>query len=132
MTRRTWLTIAAAAPLLPAQSEGAARKAAEKWLALIDQGNYKDAYKQGSRHGQDHATFEEWEPQVRAMRDGVGEMQQRNFTSAKATKSMAGAPDGDYMVLEFASAFAKKAKASESVMMSREGGTWKGCGYFIN
>ena len=131
MTRRTWLTFSAAAPLLLAQGDDAARKAAEKWLALIDEAKYKDAYKQGSRHGRAQATVEEWEPQIRAMREAAGAMQQRNFTSAKATKSMAGAPDGDYAVLEFSTACAKKTKAVETVMMSREGGTWKGCGYAI-
>ena len=132
MTRRTWLTFSAAAPLLLAQGDDAARKAAERWLALIDQAKYKDAYKQGSQHGRAQATVEEWEPQIRAMREAAGAMQQRNFTSAKATKSMAGAPDGDYAVLEFSTAFANKAKAVETVMMSREGGTWKGCGYAIH
>jgi len=131
MTRRTCFALAAAAPLLVAQAEDAARKAAEKWLAFIDQAKYKDAYKQSSQHGRAQATVEEWEPQIRAMREAAGDMQQRNFTSAKATKSMAGAPDGDYMVLEYSTAFAKKAKAVETLMLSREGGNWKAAGYFI-
>jgi hypothetical protein len=131
MTRRSWITLSAAAPLLLAQSEEAARKAAEKWLDLIDQAKYKDAYKQGSQHVRAQATIEEWEPQIRAMREAAGDKRQRNFTSAKPTKTMAGAPDGEYMVLEFAAAFSKKAKAAETVMMSREGGAWKGAGYFI-
>lgn len=131
ITRRCWITLTTAAPLLLAQSEDAARNAAEKWLALIDQGKYKDAYKQGSQHVRAQATVEEWEPQIRAMREAAGEKQQRTFTSAKATRSMAGAPDGEYMVLEFAAAFARKAKAAETVMMSREGDAWKNAGYFI-
>ena len=114
-----------------AQTEDAARKAAEKWLALVDQGQYKDAYKQSSRHGRAQASVEEWEPQIRAMRDAAGEMQQRNFTSAKAAKSMAGAPDGEYIVLEYATAFAKKANGVETLMMSREGGNWKAAAYSI-
>ncbi len=132
MTRRSCFTLAAAAPFAFAQSEDAARKAAEKWLALIDQGKYKDAYKQSSQHMRAQATVDEWEPQISAMREGAGAMQSRNFTSAKATKSMAGAPDGDYMVLEYGSAFAKKTKAVETVMVSREGGAWKAAGYYIH
>ncbi len=121
----------AASPLLLAQPEAAARAAAEKWLALLDQGKYRDAYKQASQHSRAQATAEEWESQIRAMRDAAGALGSRNFSSAKATKSMAGAPDGEYMVLEFSTAFANKAKAVETVMMSREGGNWKAAGYFI-
>ena len=133
MTRRTCLVLAAAAaaPFVSAQSEDAARKAAEKWLGLIDQGKYKDAYKQSSQYMRAQATAEEWEPQIRAMREGAGDMQSRNFSSAKVTKQMAGAPDGDYMVLEYNTALTKKGKAVETVMMSSEGGGWKTAGYFI-
>ena len=131
ITRRNCFTLTAAAPLLLAQSDDAVRKAAEKWLALIDQAKYKDAYKQGSQHVRARATVDEWEPQIRAIRESAGEMRQRTYTSGKPAKSMDSAPDGEYMVVEFAAAFAKKEKAVEIVMMSREGGTWKVAGYFI-
>lgn len=132
MTRKSFFALTAAAPFAFAQSEGAARSAAEKWLALIDQGKFKDAYRQSSQHMRAPVTVDEWEPQMRAMRDAAGEMQSRNFTSAKATKQMAGAPAGEYMLLEYGTAFAKKAKAAETVMMSREGGTWKAAAYYIH
>ena len=130
-TRRVWLGFAAAAPLVFAQGDDAVRKAADKWLALVDAAKYKDAYKQASQHTRAQASAEEWEPQIRAMREAAGAMKERDFTNAKPTKSMAGAPDGEYMLLEFSTAFANKAKAVETLMMSREGGTWKAAGYFI-
>lgn len=131
-TRRAWLGFAAAtAPLLLGQGEDAARKDAEKWLGLIDQAKYKDAYKASSQHVRAQVTAEEWEQQIRMMRDAAGTLQMRTFASAKPTRTMAGAPDGDYMVLEYNTAFAKKAKAVETVMLSREGNAWKAAGYFI-
>lgn len=120
----------AATPILLAQGEDAVRAAAEKWLALIDQGKYKDAYRQSSQHVRARATAEEWEPQLRAMREPAGALKSRTFSSAKAAKGMAGAPDGEYVVIQFAAAFEKKATATETVMMSREG-AWKAAGYFI-
>ncbi len=130
-TRRVWLGIAAGFPLLCADGEEAARKAGETWLSLLDQGKYRDAWNQASEHGRVEVTAEEWEGQIRAMREAAGQMQNRKFSIARATRTMAGAPDGEYMVLEYSTAFAKKAKAVETLMMSREGGNWKAAGYHI-
>lgn len=129
-TRRAWIGIAAATLAL-AQADDAARKAADKWLALLDQGKYKDAYKQASQHSRAQATSDEWEAQIRSMRDAAGAMQKRDFTTSKSTRTMAGAPDGEYLLLEFSTAFAKKTQAVETLMLSKEGGAWKAAGYFI-
>jgi hypothetical protein len=122
MTRRTALLLGFA-PLLLAQAPEAARKAADKWLALLDAGNYKEAYKQSARQIRDNATADEWSAQMHSVRDAAGAVGQRTLSSAK--------PAGDNMVFEFATAFANKPKAVETLMMSREGGSWKAGGYFI-
>jgi 2-oxo-4-hydroxy-4-carboxy--5-ureidoimidazoline (OHCU) decarboxylase len=48
-----------------------------------------------------------------AMREAAGSLKSRNFTSAKSSKTHPGAPDGDYMILEYSTAFDKKPKAAE-------------------
>jgi len=131
MTRRACFAFALSLPVLTAQDD-AARLAAEKWLTLLDQARYKDAYKQSSQHSRAQASAAEWEAQIKAMRDAAGAKQSRQFSSAKPAKSMAGAPDGDYMLLEFATAFANKPKAVETLMLSLESGAWKAAGYFIH
>jgi hypothetical protein len=130
MTRRSCVSLLLTLPALTAQQD-AARLAAEKWLTLLDQARFKDAYKQSSQHSRAQATSPEWEAQIKAMRDAAGEWKSRKFSSAKPAKSLAGAPDGDYMLLEFSSVFANKPSAVESLMLSRESGTWKPAGYFI-
>ena len=130
MTRRSCLALAAA-PLLLAQTEDAARKAAEKWLALLDEAKYPDARKQASKHSRPQISADEWHAQLKDMREAAGSLKSRNFTSAKASKTHPGAPDGDYMILEYATAFDKKSKAAEVVVLSREGG-WKIAGYSIH
>lgn len=122
MTRRTALLVAAA-PLVSAQAPDAARKAADKWLALLDAGNYKEAYKQSARQIRENATDQEWSAQMHAVRDAAGAAGQRALTSAK--------PAGENVVFEFSTAFANKPKAVETLMMSREGGSWKAGGYFL-
>lgn len=130
ITRRSCLALAAT-PLLLAQNEDAARKAADKWLALLDEGKYPDAWKQASKHSRPQISNDEWHAQLKSMREAAGALKSRNFTSAKASKTHPGAPDGDYMILEYASSFDKKSKATEIVVLSREGG-WKIAGYSIH
>lgn len=130
ITRRCCFVLAAA-PLLVAQNEDAARKAAEKWLALLDDGKYPDAWKQASKHSRPQISAEEWHGQLKALREGAGKLQSRQYTSTKASKTHPGAPDGDYMILEYSTAFEKKPKAVEIVVLSREGG-WKVAGYSIH
>ncbi|MFN0101934.1 MAG: DUF4019 domain-containing protein [Bryobacteraceae bacterium] len=131
ITRRVWLAFAATAPLLAADGEDDARKAADKWLAMLDQGKYKDAWKQASQHHRPQITSDEWAGQVRSMREASGVLRERKFTSAKPSKTHAGAPDGDHMILEYSTAFEKKSKAVELLVMSREAGGWKAAGYSI-
>jgi hypothetical protein len=116
---------------LLAQGEDAARKAAEKWLALLDAAKYPEAWKQASKHHRPQISQDEWHSQLRAMREAAGALQSRAATSAKASKTHPGAPDGDYMIFEYATAFDKKPKAVEVIVMSREGG-WKVAGYSIH
>lgn len=65
------------------------------------------------------------------MREAAGALKSRSFTSAKPSKTHPGAPDGDYMILQYTTAFDKKPKAAEVVVLSREGG-WKIAGYSIH
>jgi hypothetical protein len=47
------------------------------------------------------------------------------------SKSLPGAPDGDYEVVQFQTSFANKAIATETVVLSHEASGWKVDGYFI-
>jgi hypothetical protein len=52
--------------------------------------------------------------------------------SATATHSLPGAPDGDYVVIKFASSFENKASAVETVTpMKDTDGKWHVSGYYI-
>jgi uncharacterized membrane protein len=119
-------------PSLFADADAAARAAADKWLALLDRGKYRDAWKQASRHHRPQVTADEWEAQIRAMREASGALRERTFTSSRISRTLPGAPDGDYTTLEYATAFEKKSKAVEHVVLSREGNNWKAAGYSIS
>jgi hypothetical protein len=59
-------------------------------------------------------------------------MVSRKFKSAQYTKSVPGAPDGEYVVLQFDTSFANKKEAVETVTpMLDPDGKWKVSGYYI-
>ncbi|HEY5894810.1 MAG TPA: DUF4019 domain-containing protein, partial [Chthoniobacterales bacterium] len=56
----------------------------------------------------------------------------RKLKSAKYTKTLPGAPDGEYVILQFNTTFANKKEAVETVTpMLAQDGKWKVSGYFI-
>ena len=141
MTRRTFLGIiclvlfSAACPavLRAAESpEAAAQKSAEAWLAQIDEGHYGESWIAAASFFQSALTQAQWEQSLTAVRQPLGALVSRKLKSATYAKTLPGAPDGEYVVLQFETSFANKKEAIETVTPMREkDGTWKVSGYFI-
>jgi hypothetical protein len=56
----------------------------------------------------------------------------RKVKSATFTRTLPGAPDGEYVVIQFESQFENKAAAIETVTpMHDKDGVWRVSGYFI-
>ena len=69
---------------------------------------------------------------VGSVRKPLGELVSRKLKSATFAKSLPGAPDGEYVVLQFDASFENKKEAIETVTPVREkDGKWKVSGYFI-
>ena len=69
---------------------------------------------------------------VRAVRDPLGKVTTRKLKSATYTKSLPGAPDGEYVVIQYESSFEHKQSAVETVTpMLDKDGKWRVSGYFI-
>ena len=112
--------------------EKAAQAAAEAWLALVDAGKYDASWDEAAklfRGAVDKAT---WQRQVGGVRGPIGALVSRKLSSATYTKSAPGAPDGEYVILQFATSFGNKQSAVETVtpMMDADG-KWRVSGYFI-
>jgi len=97
----------------------------------VDNGKYRDSWKEASKPFRTQVTAEEWERQVRAVRESIGSLASRKLASSKAAKTLPGAPDGDYVVMMFEAKFTKKESAIETVVVSLESGHWRVAGYFI-
>ena len=63
----------------------------------------------------------------------LGALIERTMLSTQFMKNIPGAPDGDYVVLEFRATFANKTDSRETVTLEHEAdGAWRVIGYFIH
>ncbi|HSX93925.1 MAG TPA: DUF4019 domain-containing protein [Hydrogenophaga sp.] len=136
MLRRTLLLgaagLACATASRAADATTEARQAAERWLALVDAGDYAASWQQAGALFKGAMDAERWTRSVNAVRGPLGALRQRKDKSAEAQQTLPGLPDGQYVVLAYDSAFANKAAAVETVTLVKEpDGAWRVIGYFI-
>lgn len=112
--------------------EVAAQAAAEKWLALVDAGKYGESWQASAESFQKAIPQSTWEQTLSSIRGAIGALVSRKLKSATYSKSLAGAPDGDYVVLQFETEYANKKAAVETVTpMLGKDGVWRVSGYYI-
>lgn len=104
---------------------------AQAWLALIDSGKYADSWTQAASAFRGQVDQNTWVTQVKSARDQFGAVASRKDFNVNLTKSLPGAPDGDYAITRFQTDFANKKQAVETVVMALENGQWRVAGYFI-
>jgi Protein of unknown function (DUF4019) len=109
-----------------------AKIAASAWLALVDAGNYSGSWEQAAELFRSAVTEPSWESAVRAARTPLGALKSRELVSSTFTHQLPGAPDGEYVVLKYASKFAGNAAAVETITPLKEkNGSWHVSGYFV-
>jgi uncharacterized protein DUF4019 len=127
------LLLAIGAPVQAQQKpEQLAQHSAEGWLALVDSGKYVDSWQEASQLFKAHVTKEQWQSALQATRDPLGKRLSRKLRIATYSKTLPGAPDGEYVVIQFESAFEHKQSAVETVTpMLDKDGKWRVSGYYI-
>ena len=132
-SHKTESTVATDTPLPEATAQKtAAQKSAEEWLALVDAGSIAESWKTAAPYFQTAVSQAQWEQTIVAVRKPLGDLVSRKFKSAQYTKSVPGAPDGEYVILQFDTSFANKKQAVETVSpMLDADGKWKVSGYYI-
>jgi Protein of unknown function (DUF4019) len=114
-----------------AVKEMAARLAAEKWLGIVDSGDYGKAWDQSARKFRESVTRQQWVESLPKTRGTLGAMKSRRVEVASYKSSLPGMPEGDYVTVRFATQFAKKDEAQEMVTLVFEDGNWRPLGYGI-
>lgn len=131
---RSLLILAFSGSLLLAESkpENDALKAAEQWLSIIDASSYGESWKNTAALFQKEVSQEMFVNQLGTVRKPLGEFLSRKLGGAKYTPPLPGAPDGEYVVLQFETSFANKKTAIETVTpMLEKDGQWKVSGYYV-
>ncbi|MGH8023801.1 MAG: DUF4019 domain-containing protein [Limisphaerales bacterium] len=113
-------------------AEQAASAAAQKWLTEIDNGQYGQSWQDAASSFQGAITKQKWVSALTGVRKPLGDLESRKLAAARYTTQLPGAPDGQYVVMQFDTSFADKNSAVETVTFELEkDGQWKASGYFI-
>ena len=109
-----------------------ARKASDAWLSMVDEGKYAESWQNTSSYFKNVVDEDQWEKALNSVRRPLGEILSRKAISQNYTKTLPGAPDGEYVVIQYKSSFRNKASAIETVTPSLEkDGIWRVSGYYI-
>jgi hypothetical protein len=140
--RLPWRSIAVCIGLLSALGLAAASDAQDEavaaalaWLSLVDAGSYAESWAEAAPFFKEKVSEDQWIPMVAAARKPFGAMRERQLLGAQFLTTLPGAPDGEYVVIQFQTRFDAKEQANEQAVetvtpMKCEGG-WRVSGYFI-
>jgi hypothetical protein len=113
-------------------AEKAAVTATGAWLSLVDEDNYTESWNQASELFKTAVTKEQWQNTVKAARVPLGKVMVRKLKSKQYTKTLPGAPDGEYVVIQYETTFEQKQSAVETITpMLDKDGKWRVSGYYI-
>jgi hypothetical protein len=106
--------------------------AAENWIAMIDKGEYAESWKEAAEYFKTAVSQNQWVNSLQAVRKPLGKLNSRRVKSGTYKTSLPGAPDGEYVVIQFTTSFENKKSAIETVTpMKDKDGKWRVSGYFI-
>jgi hypothetical protein len=126
------LLISVGSAMATTSDETAAVAAAQKWLDIVDRGEYNAAWESGATFLKDNVGEARFAQQLTNVRKPMGDVISRKVESKKFSTSAPGAPDGKYVMIQFKTSFAHKKSAVETITPSLEkDGVWKVTGYFI-
>ena len=134
-----WLVVVllACAPMQAgAQDEGLdlrpADQAARAWLATVDSGRYGDSWESAAELFKQTIPKLRWETAVQSVREPLGVVTSRKIRAMNYARELPGAPEGEYVVIQFDTRFENRPLSVETVTPMREkDGSWKVSGYFI-
>ena len=110
----------------------AATRSAEEWLALVDTGRYGPSWDEAARFFKGRVSRAQWQTAIRSAREPQGALVSREVRSSEYSTELPGAPDGEYVVLQYSSSFENNKSATETVsLMFEDDRGWRVAGYFI-
>ena len=123
-------------PTPPIQTGGevAATAAADVWLGLLDDGQYDRTYETAAKILQNLVGKQNFVDLLNKKRTPLGKLVSRKMQSATASHNLQGAPEGQYVVIQYNTEFEHKKVAAETVTVALDtagGGQWRVSGYYV-
>jgi len=113
-------------------AEKRALEASDTWLKLSDRGQYSESWKTAAELFRNAISREQWNASLSAVRKPLGKVIKRSVKSKQYATSLPGAPDGEYVVIQYETSFEKKKFSIETVTpMLEKDGKWRVSGYYI-
>ena len=114
------------------EEEQAAQEAADAWMALVDSMDYAASWQQAAPMFQQQVSEAQWEQALQSVQGPLGAFVSRNLEQREATTALPNAPEGEYVVITYNSAYVQLENAVETVVMAKtKSGEWKAAGYFV-
>ncbi|MGO9450012.1 MAG: DUF4019 domain-containing protein [Candidatus Binataceae bacterium] len=115
-----------------AEAAKEATTAAESWLQLVDAGKFNGSWMDASIYFRNVTTKQLWKQQVSLWRTALGPVVSRKLRTVQYLTTMPGAPDGEYVMIQYDTSFAHKKSAVEIVVpMMDADGKWRVSEYSI-
>ena len=109
-----------------------ALEVAEVWLDLVDRGEYDKSWEEAAAYFKTAVQRDQWQQAMVGGRSPLGEVVSRELLEANYRSRLAGAPDGEYVVIRFKTSFSNKAESVETITpMLDPDGRWRVSGYYI-
>ena len=84
------------------------------------------------RDALDQVKQEQWIVSLKRFRDPLGPVVTRTAAHVDFTKTLRGAPDGDYAIIHFTTTFKNKSDVTERLTLVKEDGKWQAAAYAIH
>lgn len=135
-TRRIFLAailllVVGAATADEAERKQAAEQEANAWLELVEQGRFGETWDQAAAFFREAISRDDWVAAMVQTREPLGAVSSRELISTTLATELPNVPTGEYVVLQFKTAFAERERAAEMITLKLDDGSWKVAGYYI-
>ena len=114
------------------EAEREAINSAQAWLELVDNEKYMESWEEAAKYFKSAISKDKWQETIKAVRKPLGKTVSRKLKSQRYMTSLPGAPDGQYVVIQYKTSFENKKSAIETITpMIGKDNKWRVSGYYI-
>src|SRR2546427_1107176 len=109
-----------------------ATQESDKWLAQLDAGKFAESWSEAAGVFKAAVTQADWAEQLTQMHQALGKTTIRKLRSADYSKTLRGAPSGQYVTVNYLTQVEKAPPAIETIAVAKDpDGQWRIAGYNI-